>query len=163
MRTIVASLLAASMLIVSVNLFAGEYLLGSCTCAGYVCGVEVADVMYDQLGSATCGGYVCGVEVADITIQFSLGQKYTLKRDSRRWPIIPVPVQLSQGSVVCRKFLAARQSNYLHFFRLLFLLLAKTKTRPSHLKNDYSRAEPKIPPRLVFHKFALHTPYFFPF
>ena len=68
MRTIVASLLAASMLIVSVNLFAGEYLLGSCTSAGYVCGVEVADVMYDQLGSATCGGYVCGVEVADITI-----------------------------------------------------------------------------------------------
>ena len=68
MKTIVASLVTASILFVCVNLFAGEYLLGSPTCGGYVCGVEVADVVYDQLGSPTCGGYVCGVEVADITI-----------------------------------------------------------------------------------------------
>ena len=67
MKTIVASLLTAGMLVIWVNLFAGESLLGSPSCGGYVCGVEVADVVYDQLGSATCGGYVCGVEVADIT------------------------------------------------------------------------------------------------
>lgn len=66
MKTILASLVMASMLVICVNLFASEALLGSLTCGGYVSGVEVADVVYDQLGSATCGGYVCGVEVADI-------------------------------------------------------------------------------------------------
>ena len=67
MKTLLASLVMASMLVICVNLFASQASLGSCTCGGYVSGVEVADVVYDQLGSATCGGYVCGVEVADIS------------------------------------------------------------------------------------------------